>query len=240
MINISLTKKLSGAAGELNLHVNAHLSPGELITIYGPSGAGKTSILRMLAGLLDPDDGHIEVEQSIWFDKTTGINIRPQGRNIGMVFQQYSLFPNMTVRGNLEFALERGQSKSIVDELLQLTELEQLQNKKPATLSGGQMQRIALARALIRRPKLLLLDEPLSALDTEMQSKMQDYILQLHQQFQLTTILVTHDLIEVMKMSNRVLILEEGQIKKDGVPQEVLPLTHLRSILGRRGVDREE
>jgi len=240
MIDISLTKKLSGASGELNLCVKTQLSPGELITIYGPSGAGKTSILRMLAGLLDPDGGHIKVEQSIWFDKTRSINVRPQARNIGMVFQQYSLFPNMTVRGNLEFALERGQSKSIVDELLQLTELEQLQNKRPGTLSGGQMQRIALARALIRKPKLLLLDEPLSALDTEMQSKMQDYILQLHQQFQLTTILVTHDLIEVIKMSNRVLILEEGQIRNDGVPREVLPLTHLRSILGREGVNREE
>ena len=102
--------------------------------------------------------------------------------------------------------------------MLHLTELEQLQHKKPTTLSGGQTQRIALARALIRKPKLLLLDEPLSALDTDMQSKLQDYIIQLHQQFRLTTILVTHDLVEVIKMSKRVLILEEGQIKKGWHP----------------------
>ncbi|MDH5248767.1 MAG: ATP-binding cassette domain-containing protein [Cyclobacteriaceae bacterium] len=231
MINISIAKKLSGATGELNLHFHATILTGELITIYGPSGAGKTSILRMLAGLLEPDSGHIQVDDAVWFDKDKSINLKPQRRNIGMVFQEYSLFPNMTVRENLEFALNKGQSKSIVDELLELTELWQLQNKKPATLSGGQMQRIALARALIRKPKLLLLDEPLSALDTEMQSKLQDYILELHQQFDLTTIVVTHDLIEVIKMSKRVLIIEEGRIAKDGMPLDVLPLRHLKSLL---------
>lgn len=231
MINISIAKKLSGATGELNLQFHTTILTGELITIYGPSGAGKTSILRMLAGLLEPDSGHIQADDAVWFDKDKSINLKPQGRNIGMVFQEYSLFPNMTVRENLEFALNKGQSKSIVDELLELTELGQLQNKKPATLSGGQMQRIALARALIRKPKLLLLDEPLSALDAEMQSKLQDYILELHQQFDLTTILVTHDLIEVIKMSKRVLIIEEGRITKDGLPLDVLPLRHLRSLL---------
>jgi len=111
--------------------------------------------------------------------------------------------------------------------------LEQLHDKKPGLLSGGQKQRVALARALIRKPKLLLLDEPLSALDTEMQVKLQDYILQVHQQFNLTTILVSHDLNEVIKMSKRVLVLEEGQIKKDGLPLDVLPLNHLKSFLIR-------
>jgi molybdate transport system ATP-binding protein len=139
----------------------------------------------------------------------------------------------MTVRGNLEFALEKNQSKNIVDELLQLTELEQLHNKKPNLLSGGQKQRVALARALIRKPKLLLLDEPLSALDTEMQIKLQDYILKVHHEFNLTTILVSHDLNEVIKMSKRVLVLEDGQIKKDGSPLDVLPINSLRSLITR-------
>jgi molybdate transport system ATP-binding protein len=233
MININVTKNLFGANGELNLQFNTKILPREFVTIYGPSGAGKTSVIRMLAGLLEPDSGHIEVDDKIWFDKNKKINIKPQLRNIGIVFQEYSLFPNMTVRGNLEFALEKNQSKKIVDELLQLTELEQLHNKKPDLLSGGQKQRVALARALIRKPKLLLLDEPLSALDTEMQTKLQDYILQMHQQFNLTTILVSHDLNEVIKMSKRVLVLEEGQIKKDGLPLDVLPLTNLKSFLMR-------
>ncbi len=233
MININITKKLFGANGELNLKVNTKILQQEFVTIYGPSGAGKTSVIRMLGGLLEPDGGCIEVDNNIWFDKEKKINIKPQLRNIGIVFQEYSLFPNMTVRGNLEFALEKNQSKKIVDELLQLTELGKLQDKKPGLLSGGQKQRVALARALIRKPKLLLLDEPLSALDTEMQIRLQDYILQVHQQFNLTTILVSHDLNEVIKMSKRVLILEDGQIKKDGLPLDVLPLTNLKSFMAR-------
>src|SRR5882672_9212880 len=231
MISINVTKKLFGASGELNLQFETKILPREFVTIYGPSGAGKTSVIRMLAGLLEPDSGKIEVDGNKWFDKSKKINVKPQLRNIGIVFQEYSLFPNMTVRGNLEFALEKSQSKKIVDELLHLTELEQLHDKKPGLLSGGQRQRVALARALIRRPKLLLLDEPLSALDTEMQTKLQDYILQVHQQFSLTTILVSHDLNEVIKMSKRVLIIEEGQIRKDGLPLDVLPLGNLKSSI---------
>jgi len=233
MIDINISKKLFGANGELNLRFNTKILSKEFVTIYGPSGAGKTSVIRMLAGLLAPDSGDIEVEGNVWFDKEKKLNIKPQHRNIGIVFQEYSLFPNMTVRGNLEFALEKNQSKNIVDELLQLTELEQLHNKKPNLLSGGQKQRVALARVLIRKPKLLLLDEPLSALDTEMQIKLQDYILKVHHEFNLTTILVSHDLNEVIKMSKRVLVLEDGQIKKDGSPLDVLPINSLRSLITR-------
>jgi molybdate transport system ATP-binding protein len=223
MIDIAITRKLSGPGGQMSLQFNSKIDSGEFVCVYGPSGAGKTSVLRMLAGLLTPDDGHIVTDNTTWFDKAKKVDLKPQLRNIGMVFQEYSLFPNMTVRGNLEFALKKESSADIVDELLQLTELEQLQDQKPALLSGGQKQRVALARALIRRPRLLLLDEPLSALDSVMQAKLQDYILRVHQQFSLTTILVSHDVFEVVKMSKRVLILEEGTIKKDGPPLEVLP-----------------
>jgi molybdate transport system ATP-binding protein len=109
--------------------------------------------------------------------------------------------------------------------------LEQLQHKKPSLLSGGQKQRVALARALVRKPNLLLLDEPFSALDSEMQSKLQDYILKVHRQYNLTIILVSHDIVEVIKMSKRVLVIEDGQIKKDGLPADVLPLNNLLSFL---------
>jgi len=231
MIEINIHRKLHGANGLLDLRFETKIKEGELVTVFGPSGAGKSSVLRMIAGLLTPDDGSIVVDNSTWFDKNTKINIKPQLRNIGMVFQDYSLFPNMTVRENLEFALENGQSKKIIDDLLQLTELSQLYNKKPTLLSGGQKQRVALARALVRRPKLLLLDEPLSALESEMQSKLQDYILQVHKEFKLTTILISHDLLEVIKMSKRVLLLEDGHITKDGTPGDVLPLSRLKAIL---------
>jgi molybdate transport system ATP-binding protein len=228
MIEVKLTRKLFGANGEMNLSLDAIIQQGELVTIYGPSGAGKTSVLRMLAGLLKPDAGLIKFDGNVWFDSSKGIHRRPQLRNIGLVFQDYSLFPNMTVRGNLEFALQKGQSSGIVDDLLELTELRILADKNPATLSGGQKQRVALARALVRKPNLLLLDEPLSALDSVMQSKLQDYLLQVHAQFKLTTILVSHDISEVMKMSKRVLILENGRVEKDGAPGEVLPLDGLK------------
>jgi molybdate transport system ATP-binding protein len=228
MIEINVNRKLFGASGELNLILNTTILQGELVTIYGPSGAGKTSVLRMLAGLLKPDTGVIKVDGNFWFDSSNGIHRRPQLRNIGLVFQDYSLFPNMTVRGNLEFALQKGQSSGVVDDLLALTELVNLADKKPATLSGGQKQRVALARALVRKPNLLLLDEPLSALDSVMQSKLQDYLLQVHEQFKLTTILVSHDINEVMKMSKRVLLLESGRVEKDGAPIDVLPLEGLR------------
>lgn len=227
MMEININRKLHGADGVLNLRFETKILAGELVTIYGPSGSGKTSVLRMLAGLLLPDNGHIRMDGQIWFDKTQRINLKPQLRGIGMVFQEYSLFPNMTVRGNLEFALEKGQSKQIIDDLLELTELKGLYNKKPLLLSGGQKQRVALARALVRKPKLLLLDEPLSALDSEMQSRLQDYILQVHQQFRLTTILISHDMVEVVKMSKRVLILENGHIKKEGNPLNILSLASL-------------
>lgn len=231
MIEINIHRKLHGANGSLDLHFETKINDGEFVTIFGPSGAGKSSVLRMIAGLLTPDAGSINVDRSTWFDKNKKINVRPQLRNIGMVFQDYALFPNMTVKENLEFALEKGHSKKIIDDLLQLTELTQLDNQKPTLLSGGQKQRVALARALVRRPKILLLDEPLSAVESEMQSKLQDYLLQVHQEFKLTTILISHDLLEVTKMSKRVLVLEDGRITKDGKPADVLPLARLKAML---------
>lgn len=231
MIEFRIEKKLLGPEGKMGLDVNTMIQEGEFVTLYGPSGAGKTSLFRILAGLLLPESGSIRVGDKVWFDSELKINLKPQERNIGMVFQDYSLFPNMSVRQNLEFALEKGQSRTIIEELLELIELNNLTNQRPAQLSGGQKQRVALARALVRRPKLLLLDEPLSALDPEMQSKLQDYILKVHQEYGLTILMISHDLIEVIKMSERVLLLKQGKVVNDGKPSEVLPLEGLRNFL---------
>lgn len=221
MISISLKKNLQGANGKMTLEVDGHISPGDLVVIYGVSGAGKTSILRMIAGLFNPESGKIEINNTCWFDSQKNINIKPQHRKVGFVWQDYALFPNMTVKQNLRFALQKGQSEKIITELMEIIELTGLQNRRPHTLSGGQQQRVALARALVRKPQILLLDEPLSALDDNMRMKMQDYLLKVHKQYKLTTILVTHDMAEIFKLAKKIFILDQGRFVKEGTPHEV-------------------
>ena len=221
MITIHLQKELLAANGQMQLDINLNIEQGELIALYGNSGAGKTSIIRMIAGLMQADEGQIIINQKKWYDNKERINLKTQERKIGFLFQDYALFPNMTVEENLLFALEKNQNRQIVQELIDLMELGDLKNRKPNKLSGGQQQRVALARALVRKPELLMLDEPLSALDAEMRSKLQDYILRVHQEFNLTTILVSHDVGEVIKMANRIFIIENGKISKQGNPIDV-------------------
>ncbi|WP_405205247.1 sulfate/molybdate ABC transporter ATP-binding protein [Aquimarina sp. LLG6339-5] len=216
MIEVTIDKKLQTAEGSMKLDIRLRIEKGQLITLYGASGAGKTSILRIIAGLLSVDSGQIVVDGTYWLDYNKKINFSPQQRNIGYVFQDYALFPNMTVRENLEFALEKGQDKSVIRELISIVALDKLKDRKPSTLSGGQQQRVALARALVRKPKILLLDEPLSALDIKMRSKLQDYILKVHREYELTTILVSHDIGEIIKMSDKVYCLDEGKISREG------------------------
>ena len=230
MIALNIQKSLRSAAGEMLLAVEFNLARKSLATLYGKSGAGKTSLLRILAGLLPPDEGRIIVNGATWLDKPNHIDLPPQKRKVGLVFQDYALFPNMTVRENLLFALEKGGNKKVVAELIEIVELGELQHRKPGTLSGGQQQRVALARALVQKPELLLLDEPLSALDAEMRIKLQEHILQVHREYELTTILVSHDTAEILKMSDQMMVLEDGKISRRGSPAEVL--TH-KEISGK-------
>ncbi len=215
MIQIALKKKMKAAIGEMQIEVDFKVKEREFIALYGASGAGKTSILRMIAGLLKPDKGILKIGKETWLDTTNKIDIKIQQRNIGFVFQDYGLFPNMTVRENLNYALQKQQYKNIINELIDIVELGDLQNQKPAKLSGGQQQRVALARAIVRKPKLLLLDEPLSALDVEMRAKLQDYLIKVHQEYNLTTILVSHDMQEIHKMADTSYQLDKGRILKE-------------------------
>ncbi|MCG8329596.1 MAG: ABC transporter ATP-binding protein [Chitinophagales bacterium] len=220
-MKLNLKKQLHTANGDMKLNVVLQLKKGDFLAITGPSGSGKTTLLRLIAGLTRPDEGLLCFEDEFWIDTTRSIFLRPQDRKIGMVFQDYALFPNMTVRQNLEYALAKHQTGSVIDELIEITELQQLIDRYPARLSGGQQQRVALARALVRRPKLLLLDEPLSALDPDIRAKLQDYILKVHQAFGLTTILVSHDFREIFRMANRVVALKDGQLEAIDLPAAV-------------------
>lgn len=215
MIRIDLQKSLLSGHGPMNLTIQLEIPKGELLALGGPSGSGKTSLLRMLAGLLHPEKGKILVGEECWLDTSKKINIPTQKRNIGLVFQDYALFPHFNVRQNLQYALEKDQAADHLQDLIAVMELQNLLDHKPATLSGGQQQRVALARALVRKPKLLLLDEPLSALDPAMRHRLQAYILRVHRAFSLTTILVSHDQREIARMADRVLRIEEGHLLKE-------------------------
>lgn len=234
-ITIQIQKKLDSAQGEMLLDIDMHIEAGTFVAISGPSGSGKTTLLRIIAGLEQAQQGKIVIAGNTWLDSSQKIKLRPQRRRAGLVFQNYALFPNMTVRQNLTYALEKGQSDEIVDELTNIMELQELALKYPSTLSGGQQQRVALARALVRKPAILLLDEPLSALDNTMRHRLQDYILKVHRTYQLTTILVSHNVQEMVKMADLVFELHHGSIIQSGTPQEIFFDAHISQELALEG-----
>jgi len=220
MIDFALQKKLHTADGEMQLQVNVQIESGKFVSLYGSSGAGKTSVLRMLAGFMKPDSGHVTMNDAVWFNALKHINIEPQQRKIGFVFQDYALFPNMNVRENIAFGLHKNAAPGFVSELLDLTGLTMLASRKIQTLSGGQKQRVALARAIATKPLLLLLDEPLSAIDSVMRAQLQTTLLEVHKRFNLTTILVSHDMDEIIKLSDAIIHLEHGTIRQNTTPAQ--------------------
>lgn len=193
---------------------------GELVTLLGPSGCGKSTLLRILAGLTRQDSGAISLDGK---DITY---IKPKAREIGMVFQSYALFPNMTVSENIAFGLKMKKEdsqtvKNKVARMIELTGLKGKENSYPRELSGGQQQRVALARSLVMEPKVLLLDEPLSALDAQIRKKLQQQLRTIQRELNMTMVLVTHDQEEAMAISDRIFILNEGRIAQQGTPNEI-------------------
>lgn len=216
MINIDINKKLHGSEGEMELRVNVAIQEGDFVALAGKSGSGKTTLLRILAAL-EEAKGEIKIADEIWLDKDK--SLPTQKRGIGFVFQDYALFDNMSVEENLLFV---NRDKELAKHLLDITELSALKKRDTSRLSGGQKQRVSLCRAMMNRPKLLLMDEPLSALDPLMRTKLQNEILTLHKEFETTTIMVSHDPSEIYRLANRVILLENGRVINDGTPKEVL------------------
>jgi putative spermidine/putrescine transport system ATP-binding protein/spermidine/putrescine transport system ATP-binding protein len=200
--------------------VSLGIEPGSIVALLGPSGCGKTTTLRMIAGLLQPDAGDILV------DSRSIKNIPVHRRNVGMLFQNYALFPHMTVAENIGFGLEtrgirRGQAASRIMEALQLVQLTGFEHRMPTQLSGGQQQRVALAPALVVEPAVLLLDEPLGALDKSLRQSMQVELRDLQRRLGITTVLVTHDQDEALTIADRIAIMRDGYIEQSGTPSEV-------------------
>ncbi len=198
-------------------NISMNVEKGDLVTLLGPSGCGKSTLLRCLAGLEEVSSGHIYLDGEDITEKNAS------KRNVGMVFQQYSLFPNMTVEQNIGFGLSiqkmsKEQIREKVANVISLVELSGKENAYPATLSGGQQQRVALARSIVMEPKVLLLDEPLSAIDAKLRRALQQRIKEIHEVLNLTILFVTHDQDEAMMMSDVIHLFQEGRIIQEGSP----------------------
>jgi len=208
---------------------NLSVEKGEFVSFLGPSGCGKTTTLRMVAGFETPTAGQI------WIDKRDVTRLRPNQRKVGMVFQSYALFPNMTVAQNVGFGLKVAKRPaeeigSRVEEMLRLIKLPQMGGRYPTQLSGGQQQRVALARALAVKPQLLLLDEPLSALDAKIRVSLREEIRSVQRALNITTIYVTHDQEEALSMSDRIVVMNEGRIEQIGAPFEIYNYPRTRFV----------
>jgi putative spermidine/putrescine transport system ATP-binding protein len=216
-LDIRGVRKTFGATVALD-HADLEVAPGELVTLLGPSGSGKTTLLRLIVGFDSPTAGQILLRG------TDISHLSPAQRNIGMVFQQYALFPHMTVAQNIEYGLKiRGGSKGErarrVDEMLALLRLDGLGGRYPRQLSGGQQQRVALGRALAYDPNLILMDEPLGALDRTLRLEMEEEIRRLHRDLGATIVYVTHDQQEALALSDRIAIMRNGRIETVGTPE---------------------
>ena len=216
-------------------HINLEVRDGEFFSLLGPSGCGKTTTLRMIGGFEQPTSGLIELQGK---DVTW---LPPYKRNVNTVFQNYALFPHLTIFENVAFGLRRrkvkdSEIKSRVSEMLRLVELPGYERRKPTQISGGQAQRVALARALINRPAVLLLDEPLGALDLKLRKQMQVELKRIQQEVGITFIYVTHDQEEAMTMSNRIAVMNRGQYEQLGDPESLYERPTTRFVAGFLGV----
>ncbi|MEK5036672.1 ATP-binding cassette domain-containing protein [Sporosarcina sp. FSL K6-3457] len=208
MLDVRIQKALAHFSVDVHLKVE-----DEIVVLVGPSGSGKTTILNVIAGLDQPDEGLVTLNEQVYF-QGKGQSLSPQKRNVGYLFQDYALFPHMTVEKNISYGVKNKMALSRSDQLLSVLGIGHLVKKYPHQISGGEKQRVALARALATEPSVLLLDEPLSALDRETRMECQDELLRLHEMWKIPFIIVTHDMDEAEKLGDRILFLEQGIIKE--------------------------
>jgi len=210
--------------GELDLDVGVEVQAGECVAVAGPSGAGKTTLLRIAAGLRGADHGRVECGGEVWLDTTAGISLAPQRRRVGYLFQDYALFPNLSLWRNVAFGMDgvaRAQRRERAIALLDRFGMAARADSRPGTLSGGERQRVALARALARRPRALLLDEPLSALDARTRAGATRELAALMREAEAPTLLVTHDFEEAALLADRVAVIDGGRVVQAGPPAEL-------------------
>jgi len=218
--DVHIRKRVAGGGRQFALDV-AFKSDAQRIVLYGPSGAGKSLSLQAIAGLLRPDAGHIRFKGQTWFDAATGLHVPARERQLGYLFQDYALFPHLTVRQNIGFGLQRGllnpaarSHNPAVQHWLQAFELTELAGQRPHQLSGGQRQRVALARALVNQPQALLLDEPFSALDPALRGRMRDELQALLDRIKLPMLMITHDPEDLARFGEHRLLISNGAISR--------------------------
>jgi molybdate transport system ATP-binding protein len=209
------------ATAPIPLDLSFQVEPGEMLALVGPSGAGKSTVLRSIAGLWRPERGRVAVAGETWLDTATGVNLPPYRRHAGVVFQSYALFPHMTAAGNVMAAMARPR-RAEAARLLDLVNLHGLADRRPAELSGGQQQRVAVARALAREPRVLILDEPFSAVDRATRERLQDEILALRAHLGMPVVLVTHDLNEAQLLADRMVVIDRGRAVRFGTTAAVM------------------
>ncbi len=219
--NVSKSYNKTPVIREMSLDIEK----GERVVILGPSGCGKTTLLRMIAGFIHPDKGMLSIDGRVVADNGKCI-IGPEDRQVGMVFQDLALWPHMTSYKNIEFGLKaknvpKAEIRKRIDTIFEKVQMTQFRNAYPGELSGGQQQRIALARALVTRPKILLMDEPLSSLDTDLRQALRGEILRLQEELVITMIYVTHDREEAFSLATKIVLMEDGKIKKMGTVSEI-------------------
>jgi ABC-type Fe3+/spermidine/putrescine transport system ATPase subunit len=233
-LNLKGLTKRYGAIAVVD-HIDLSLQQGEFVSLLGPSGCGKTTTLRMIAGFIDPSEGTIEMNDTLM--SSPAASVPPERRNMSMIFQSYAIWPNMTVFENVAFGLRarklpNAEVRRRTDEMLAIVRLEQLSGRYPNELSGGQQQRVALARAIVVKPEVLLLDEPLSNLDANLREEMRGEIRRLHDEFNMTTVYVTHDQSEAMAISDRIAVMNKGKVDQLDIPVNIYRRPKTRFVAG--------
>lgn len=229
---LNISKRFGNSFSIENL--NMTIESGKFTTLLGPSGCGKTTILRMIAGLETPDEGEIHYDDTCVFSSSRKINVPPEKRNLGFVFQDFALWPHLKVYENVAFPLRAKRKKEGLDqkvrEALKAVRLEEYADRYPEQLSGGQQQRVAFARAIVGNPECILFDEPLSALDAILREEMRIEIRNLTEQLGITSVFVTHDQIEAMSMSDSIAVLSQGRVEQYGSPEEIYHVPATRFV----------